>query len=78
MAKRVHIVKDVIDTGFKQCNKKAYSKREAMGVAKATSRSGRVKAMKVYPCPEGNHWHVAHESNTEFLDRSDKLQLRYQ
>lgn len=72
MSKRVLVVKEVIDTGFNQCNKKAYSEREARGVAKATTRSGRVKAMKVYPCPNGPHWHVAHASNIEFLDQSDK------
>lgn len=65
MSKRVLVVNDLINTGFKQCDKKAYTKKEALGVAKATTRSGREKAMKVYPCPLGNHWHVAHINDLE-------------
>ena len=64
MKQRLVIVNEAIDTGYNQCNKKAYGKTEAIAVANAALHSGRVKMMKVYPCPKG-HWHVAHINDND-------------
>lgn len=69
MSKRLLVEKEVIDTGWRQCNKKAYTKREAQEVANAALFSGRVKKMKIYPCPQGDHWHVAHVTDLEVNDK---------